>query len=546
MKPYLKYLLLLLFLTPLNLFAQNTQYAFRVYFTNKDNTNFSLNNPAAYLSTTAIDRRVKFNIPIDSTDLPIVHDYIDSVLQATNGELRVSSRWHNSMVVILSDSSLIQNLSQFSFYKSSKLVGVYNPSNPLKGTKQGQKPASVPGDEDYYGNAWQQINMCHGSYLHQKGYLGGGMKIAVIDAGFQGVESATAFDSLRNQNRIIDLWNFTKDTSDFANYDHGTKVLSCMAANLPDAFVGAAPNAEYALYTTDVYNTEQTIEEDYWTAAAERADSLGVDLISTSVGYNTFDQVENSYTYQDMDGKTTFIAQSCNAAVRKGIMVLASAGNEGHTAWHYILTPGDADSAFTIGSVNQLKTPAMSSSYGPNADSVRKPDVVGLGQGAAVVNQYGNLTTGNGTSFATPIIAGLTACFMQANPNLKPYEIKQIIRSVSDHYTNPDYKVGNGIPDFKAAYDLITAIKVPEETKQALTIFPNPFNTSFFIKLNNKQKPESIQLMNVFGQIIPLKIEKSNPELVEIKTDRLAEGIYYLKVQFKDSRSQTKMLHLAF
>jgi len=523
--------------------AQGQQYAFRIYFKDKNNTSYDLNNPSAFLSQRSIDRRIKFNIPIDSSDLPVNESYVSTILQSTNGAIRVNSRWHNTMVLIVSDTSTIQGLNQFPFFKSSKLVAVFDQNNPLRNPNN-ERPTSVPGDEDYYGNAWQQLNLCNGDYLHEKGFMGNGLRIAVIDVGFKGLETVAAFDSLRNQNRIIDFWNYTKNNTDYAYTDHGTKVLSCMAANLPDEFVGTAPNAEYVLYITDDYDTEQTIEEDYWTAAAEKADSLGVDLISSSLGYNYFDQNENSYTYQDLDGKTTYLAQTSNAAVRKGIMTVNSAGNEGNSSWHYILTPGDADSALTIGSVNQLKNPAMSSGWGPNAANKRKPEVVGLGQGAGIIDEYGNSTTGNGTSYATPIIAGLTACLMQARPDLKPLEIKDYICSVSDHFLNPDDKIGFGVPDFKLALDLVTSVAEPKIQDKQVLVFPNPSKEVLFLQLKSDLKPLSIAITDISGKTIyPSSVTYQNAGLLKINTSDLLSGIYFLNIQFKDFVFREKFVH---
>ncbi|MFA6056917.1 MAG: S8 family peptidase [Taibaiella sp.] len=528
-KSYLTGLLILIF--GIQASAQNAQYAFRVFFKDKNETIHTLSNPLEYLSQRALDRRNKYNIATDSTDLPVVKTYVDSVLTLTEGVLHLTSRWQNSCVILLEDSVNILALQNISFVKSFKKVAYYNnglhqrPGTP-DSSSTGNKPTDF--DETFYGAAWTQIHLCDGEYLHQQGKMGEGILIAVIDVGFTGVNTVSAFDSMFQQNRLMDTWNYIYDTADVFGYgEHGRQVLSSMASYLPETHVGTAPKAMYALYATDALTSEQAIEEDNFAAATERADSLGADLISTSLGYNEFDDPADSYSYSDLDGNTTITAKAANAATRKGIMVVASAGNEGTNSWQHILTPGDADSAMTVGSVNALKVHAATSGKGPNAAGTLKPNVSAMGVSASVISGTGSVGTQTGTSFATPILAGLTACLMQTDPSLSPLEMRSLIESVSDSFATPTNNIGNGVPDFKKAYDQITAVEEIIRVKDAFSLYPNPATDKVFISAKNYSGTLTFAIYDLQGRMVQQGKVKT-AESITVST--LQDGMYLLKM----------------
>lgn len=538
MKYFLKiggFLLLLLSMTTSNLHAN---YFFRIYFKDKNNTNFSLQQPGEYLSIRSIERRTHFQIPIDSSDLPVNSAYIQSLETQTGGHVVLKSKWLNTVVLSSTDSNSILSAASLPFISEIKFVGFQNPSNyPLPQ----EKPLSQPGDTDYYGDAWTQIHLCKGEYLHQQNLLGQGMMIAVIDAGFNGWNVSGVLDSLIAQNRVVDSWNYVNHSSNLNGIDHGTKVLSCMAGWRPDEYTGTAPLAQYALYVTDDAMTEQTIEEDFWLAAIERADSLGVDLVNSSLGYSYFDQSQNSYTYSDLDGKTTFIARGANAAVRKGMIVVVAIGNEGVSSWQYVLTPGDADSVFTIGSVMANEQPVASSGWGPNASGKIKPDVVGLGQDVVTINKDGYLTYSTGTSFATPVIAGLIAGLMQAHPDKNPLEIMQAIRESASRFMNPNNKMGYGIPNFEWAHQLLTKIEVFNEDND-LVIYPNPTNDILHIQWKSGVQIKNLELLDAKGQVVLKELIHPQQSFHTIQLNSFANGIYFLNLQFKDKKSSLKII----
>lgn len=471
------------------------QYAYRIGFVDKAPTTFSLSAPSLFLSPKALARREKLGIAIDSSDLPVARAYIDEVLAIGDGKLHVTSKWSNSCVVLLQDTAQLPTLRDLPYVGHIKQVGLF-PDGLHPRPEGGPVPESgrpTAWDANYYGSAWAQTHLCDGEFLHELGYQGNDVLIAVVDVGFVGVDHWAAFDSIRLGNRIDDTWNFIYNHDDvYTGGIHGMQTLSCMAGNIPGVFVGTAPRARYALYATDDEHTEQAIEEDNLAAALERADSIGADLINCSLGYNTFDDPTDSYTYSDLDGHTTYSARACNAAVSKGILTVVSAGNEGAQPWHYILTPGDADSVLTVGAADQSKNPSPQSGRGPNASGQLKPNVMAKGVQTAIVSGSGNISVGSGTSYATPIITGLAACLLEAFPTLLPGEMRAIIEQASHLHDRPDNASGHGVPSFRKAYNDLTGITEPvaKELRQAgLSIYPNPSKAMFMIGLAPGHEP---------------------------------------------------------
>ena len=273
---------------------------------------------------------------------------------------------------------------------------------------------------DYnYGNASNQIEMLKGEVLHQNNFTGEGMQIAILDAGFPNVDNFAAFKHIQDNNQILGGYDFVQRNEDFyTGYSHGMSVLSTIAGFLENEFVGTAPDAEFYLFITEDYDNETPLEESLWVEAAEKADSLGVDVINTSLGYTTFDNPNYNYTYNDMDGKTTFISRGAEIAFSRGLLLVNAAGNEGDTLWHYISAPADAESVLSIGAVNAVGTIAPFSSYGPTSDGSIKPDVCAQGSECIHYKCSGNIATSNGTSFASPILAGVITCLWQAFPEM--------------------------------------------------------------------------------------------------------------------------------
>ncbi len=444
--------LIILFSPAFFLHAGDT-YCFRVYLTDKGVSDDLLDNPEEYLSQKAIERRIKHNIGFTFSDLPISPAYIDTLIRQ-GGDIVTQSKWLSTVVVASRDSLIAERMLQLPIVDSVKWV--------WKGEKDGDlfhsvflnrdtsrlKPEKETKD-DLYGYAEPQIKMLNGKKLHEEGFTGKNLSIAVIDAGFTNVDRMSAFSSIH----IAGTKNFVSPgESVFQGDDHGTKVLSCLAAYAPGIIVGTAPQASYWLLRSEDNRSEFPIEEDYWASAIEFADSAGVDIIASSLGYFSFDVEEMSYTPDFLDGKTAFISRAAHAAAEKGILVVCSAGNEGNNSWGKITFPSDVAHILTVGSITEDKEKSSFSSTGLTADYRIKPDLVALGTSCAVIDRSGDLRYSSGTSFAAPIIAGLAACLWEALPKLTNKELITLLQNTASQSRRPDAEKGFGIPNLYKAY----------------------------------------------------------------------------------------------
>ena len=471
--------------------AQVAPDKYWVKFTDKNNSPYSVNNPEAFLSQQAIDRRTAHEIPVVENDLPVISAYIDSVAN-TGATLLNVSKWFNSVTIYTEDPSVIVAIDALPFVKvvdkisSNQIIPGDQKEKPFfKNESENEIPdkeilrGNTSGQGYDYGQAWNQINMLNGIPLHDLGFDGKDMTIAILDAGFLNADDLSAFDSLWINNQILGYKDFADPINPdiFDSHTHGTKVLSTMGANLPGEMVGTAPKANYWLLRSEYGPTEYLIEELNWASAAEFADSVGADVINSSLGYTTFDDPSHDHTYQDMDGNTTPITIAADLAASKGMIVVNSAGNSGNSAWLYIGAPADGDSVFSIGAVNSEGNYASFSSIGPTADGRVKPDVVAQGSGSAIVSAYsGNVVSGSGTSFSSPITAGMVACLWQANPTKRNTEIMDAIRQSASLANTPNMLLGYGIPDYYKA-DSLLYDPVMKEIKLNIKLFlEGPFN----------------------------------------------------------------------
>lgn len=425
-------------------------FCFRVYLKDKGVENTEIRSPEGIISEEAYARRNKRGIEINTSDLPIAPSYIASVL-SVGGQFVTQSKWMKTIVVESEDSLLIDKLKALPVVDSVKFVWKGLGRLVQNGCTDDMSELA-PSEEKQtgeYGYAQGQIEMLNGTYLHEAGRKGQGMRIAVIDAGFLNVNRISAFQPLR----LIGTHNIVFPGNNvFCDDDHGTKVLSCMAAYLPGVMVGTAPEASYLLIKSEDVRSEYPIEEDYWAAALEYADSVGVDIVTSSLGYFRFDMADSVYTPSDLNGKTSFITQIAEKAAEKGLMLFCSAGNEGNHLWEKVTFPADAPNVLTVGAVTSDKERSNFSPTGFTADYRIKPDVVALGTGACVINGNGNIQYTHGTSFATPIVAGLGACLWQGLSWLTNKELIQLIRRTSSQADQPDVEKGYGIPDMQKAY----------------------------------------------------------------------------------------------
>jgi len=440
-------------------FSQNKEEVRKIWvaFVDKASPAFSIDEPETFLSPRAIQRRQRQSIAIDSTDFPVNPIYLDS-LKTLGATIHSTSKWLNAVSIIVSNS-MEKKIEQLDFVQSTKYVGK-NLNKFLLLRREDKVRDSLPEVflmENDYGHAEAQIKMLNGDFLHNQGFKGKGIWIAVLDGGFSNVDIMPFFDSLRINNRLIFQKDFV-DGDDFVyeSSSHGSKVLSTMAANYPGLMVGTAPDATYICLKTEDTRGEYLIEECNWVAGLEYADSLGVDVVNSSLGYTTFSDSAMDYAYENLDGKTGIATRAATFASQKGMIVVNSAGNEGDGKWKHIDIPADAENILTVGAVKSNGQRASFSSIGPASDGRIKPEVVALGQRAATASVYGaKVNHSRGTSFSSPIIAGMVAALWQAFPNQTNQEIMQAIIQSSSQVDTPDNELGYGIPDFRLAYQLL-------------------------------------------------------------------------------------------
>jgi len=535
--------------------AAGPQWAFRISFTDKTGSP-SLGNPSAFLSTRSLARRTQQGIAIAEADRPVSVTYTDSVLRLTSGKLHTTSRWLNTCVVLLDDSSRITQLGGKTFVSKIECVGAFAGNLHLKAPAltaettapitSGNKGTGTAAD---YGSSWNQTTMVNGDYLHDQGFTGQGQLIAVLDLGFSGTNTHPGFDSLRARNGIVDQFNFVNaNTNVYSRSSHGTSSLSTMAGLVPGTYVGTAPRAEYALYIVDdVDYTDALYELDNVIGAMERADSIGADIITASVGYNEFTHPAYFiYPRADFDGHTTSVAIATNMAVARGIFVSVSAGNEGGNSWNFLLTPGDADSALTIGSVNGSRVVSGFSSPGPNSSGRIKPDVCLLGESVAVFGAGGSIGQNSGTSFATPQLSGWAACLRQFKPGITPYQLREAIVRSADRYQAPLPKYGYGIPDFQKVLQGLNVTSQPGQT--AVMVLPNPFRdkVSLDITLHKAVAVDCI-ITDVTGRKVAAKSfngQSGRQQLLVEVPAGLAPGNYFLQTVVGTERYTNKLTKL--
>ncbi|MGN1264164.1 MAG: S8 family peptidase [Prevotella sp.] len=435
---------------------------YRLTLNDKNGSRHRPEKPQTFLSKKSIERRKRQNIPVDSTDMPVSETYLKK-LRKSGLKVIGTSRWHNSVLVLMSDSGMENRLKAIEGVKDCRMVW--------------QMPDSLPPEENpkelhvtfnkwdsleasHYGATEEQTKILNGHALHNAGYRGEGMTIAVLDGGFLNADLIPTLRSIRlaGEHDFVYHRKITKSDDNsysgstrspiYRNADHGTRVLSIMAADVPHVFVGTAPEASYWLLRCEDVQTEMPIEEDYWTMAAEFADSAGVDIINSSLGYYEFDRHWGDHKYKEMDGRTTFISQSASMLADKGIVLVCSAGNMGMMQWKKIGFPADADNIIAVGALTPKLQNAAFSSVGPTQDGRVKPDVMAIGAPASVISGRGTVVQSMGTSFASPIVCGLVACLWQARQELTARDIIELVRKSGNNYNNPDNIFGYGIPDF--------------------------------------------------------------------------------------------------
>ena len=544
----LSVLMTLLLMIGVTAYPQIAPNRYWVQFTDKNNTPYSIDRPEEFLSERSIQRRVKYGVALDEKDIPVNPYYIKAVENA-GATILNPSKWLNGVTIETSSNSVLDAIEKLPFVKKTRALQ----DVPLKQMIKNEsfmyemKPEAIvetKGSRGYYGSAHTQIELLNGISLHNKGYRGEGIWIGICDSGFQGADVHNAFKSMRDENRLLGTKDFVyKNGVVYSDDHHGTSCLGLMAASIPNVYVGTAPKASYFLCRTENINSENIIEEYNWVSAAEYMDSLGIDMISTSLGYIGFDDPDTSHDYDDFDGKTCIITIGSEIASSRGILCVAAAGNEGDKDFPYVGGPGDGKNVLTVGGVKSDGSRTAFSSIGPTYDGRIKPDVMSFAYAVTVASPSGGFYQGNGTSFAAPSLAGMLACYWQARKDVPESKIREIIKQSSNNYLSPNNEYGYGIPDFEKALDLLNLENCDIlGEKNLFSVYPNPSNGVVKFSLNYDVNVV-VQVFDMFGKMMYV-YDNHNCNINEFDQflSNLDEGVYVIKALGDKNIFTTKLI----
>ena len=528
--------------------AQVSVNRYLVYFSDKDDTPYSIDQPEQYLSDRAISRRLNQNIAITEEDLPVDPAYIQEVLNLGDVDFIYSLKWFNAILVETEDPSVIDQISELNPVVGTQLSTYIGNDLDLESTVS--KITDDRKNEEEYGPSFNQIDMINGLPLHEAGYKGQGIWVAVFDGGFRFTDSALALQDFMNGGRLIGTKDFVEGDNDvFHRSNHGTYVLSTMTGNIPGSLIGTAPEASYLLCITEDVQIERRIEESNWAAAAEYADSVGVDIINTSLGYTLFDNEEENHSYEELDGNSTLITRASNIAASKGILTVNSAGNSGNSAWYYIGAPADGDNVLAVGAVDSGENAVGFSSRGPRVDGAIKPNVMARGFQSIGTDLDQGITGINGTSFSAPIISGMAASLWQAVPSATSGEVFDAIEQSAHLYNMPNDSMGYGIPDFALALSILQPLSddvIIGNDINTISAYPNPTDNGQALTLSLPEDFSESILVEIFD--ITGKLAYSERLISQAKRATLPSilnlhaGLYILNVRDEIGRTATSKL----
>ena len=551
MKKFILLPLIVLFVFSIS--AQSSFNTYWIQFKDKNNTPFSLSNPNQFLSQKCIDRRLEWGLAIDSLDIPVNQSYIQQVNAVGNSQLLLKSKWFNSITVQVIDTS---SATIANWLNQINQIPCVLQVRCLENIIQNGKSISSFGvqsegenQEHRYGDSFRQIEMLNGHFLHDLGFEGQGVDLAVFDGGFLFADELPAMKQLFAEGRIVakhDLLHF--NSSDvFDASTHGMMVLSHMAGIIPDSLYGTATQANYHLFQTEDVFQEVRLEEDTWIQAAEMADSIGIDVINSSLGYSLFDLESMSYVPEDMNGQTTRISQAANICALKGVLVVNSAGNSGDDWWHSITAPSDAEHVLSVGAVNQNEVHASFSGFRPPNGPFVKPNVVAMGKQTVFASSDSTIARGNGTSFSSPIVAGLSACLIQAFPHVSNLKIKDVIEKSASLYDSPNDSMGYGVPDFWKAFLMLSQDQSARLDEGKILVYPQPSTGIFEIRFNSLLSNPKVYLFDAAGNGIrnfqPYYSQQENNWFrMEVNLNNQSIGTYYLVIQTLDQTYTTPLI----
>ena len=513
-----------------------------VFFADKENVEASLADPILIMTQEAIDRKTLQGTPIDERDVPINENYVTQIKNASGITVLSKSKWMNCVYIIGSQSN-IEALLDLPFVTNVEYADTS--LNLFPGAPIENKFALEEANQriNYnYGSAANQIEMLSGDYLHELDYTGEGMIVAVLDAGFPSIDTNPGFQKMRDENRILGTYDFEARTENVdGTSSHGFNTSSDIGGFLQDEFVGTAPQASFYFFVTEYTPTETPAEEAWWVEALERSDSLGVDVVNTSLGYRSFDNPNYDYSYEDLDGQTTFSARGANIAFDKGMILVTSAGNGGNTSFPTVGTPGDSPGTLTVGAVNSNGNYAYFSSIGPTVDGRIKPDVMAQGASAAVISTSGGVDSSNGTSFSSPIMAGVVTCLWQSRPEVPNGYIMQIIRESANLYNNPTDEMGYGIPNFEDAYAALQQLGLEDEFLMSnFALYPNPVTSKINISFPEEISNATFTIYSILGnKVLSTEISRS---FNSVNMEALNSGMYIASINSNNKQISFKII----
>ena len=513
-----------------------------VFFADKENVEASLADPILIMTQEAIDRKTLQGTPIDERDVPVNENYITQIKNIYGITVRSKSKWMNCIYVI-GDQYNIESLLDFSFVTdveyADKSLNLF-PGGPIE-NKFALEEASQNINYNY-GAAANQIEMLSGDYLHELDYTGEGMIVAVLDAGFPSIDTNPGFQKMRDENRILGTYDFEARIENVnGTSSHGFNTSSDIGGFLQDEFVGTAPQASFYFFVTEYTPSETPVEEAWWVEALERSDSLGVDVVNTSLGYRGYDNPNYDHSYEDLDGQTTFSARGANIAFDKGMILVTSAGNSGNTDFPTVGTPGDSPGTLTIGAVNSNGNYASFSSIGPTVDGRVKPDLMAQGVSAAVINTGGNVDFSSGTSFSSPIMAGVITCLWQSRPEVPNGHIMQIVRESANLYNNPTDQMGYGIPNFENAYAALQELGFEDEFLMSnFALYPNPVTSKINISFPEGISNCTFTIYSILGnKVLSTEISRN---LNSVNIETLNSGMYIASINSNNKQISFKII----
>ena len=539
---------ILLFLTiSLITSAQIATNIYWVQFTDKDNSPYSIDNPEAYLSPRALQRRANLGIGIDEYDIPVNPQYLQEVANC-GAQLLNPSKWLNGVSVHVTDPVVIDAINALGFVEVVRNCPNDPQAQEIKERWMANEMKAVDAmrwTRGYYGGAETQAKQLKVDQLHEQGFDGSGIVIAILDGGFIGANNHACFDNMREEGRLLGTRDFVYGSNSvYSQSTHGTSCLSTMAAYVPNTMVGTAPKASYYLMHTEDGPNENIVEEYNWVSAAEYADSLGVDVCSTSLGYIGFDIPQWDHPFEHFDGHTAPMTIGAEIAASRGMICMNAASNEGD-GYCTLGIPADAEHILTVGSVKSNGIRSNFSSVGPTYDGRIKPDVMAMGEGTFVASGDGGWEpyyNGNGTSFATPVLAGAVACLRQARPYASVQEICDVVRACGNRADNPDNKYGYGIPDFIQALELLQVEEAPAQNNKLINVYPNPSQGDVNIALVEGARADVTVYDYTGRKLYTYSFNGLNHTTFENYLNTLGSGVYFINAVSERGSQTVKLI----